>query len=162
MLTTILSHPIDQMNVHSYLTPCAFVNNLNFLFSQDYETSVTTERPRPPIITVVVSSPVIQIIDVGETVQLPCTAFHNIKRVWSILAYSLKIAGIKSTQTILNFTDSNHSILAQRIRSTSSPIIPRTWRSYNHKCSTCWQRCLCMSSWNWRTFRATCHNHSRW
>ncbi|XP_055304959.1 basement membrane-specific heparan sulfate proteoglycan core protein isoform X6 [Sitodiplosis mosellana] len=47
----------------------------------DYDTQVTTQRPVPPTISVVISSPVIQIIEVGETVRLPCTAYHNIQRV---------------------------------------------------------------------------------
>lgn len=52
-----------------------------FICIQEYETQVPTERPVPPTISVVISSPVIQIIEVGETVRLPCSAYHNIKRV---------------------------------------------------------------------------------
>ncbi|XP_031635070.1 basement membrane-specific heparan sulfate proteoglycan core protein isoform X6 [Contarinia nasturtii] len=47
----------------------------------EYEVAVSTESPAPPTISVVISSPVIQIIDVGETVRLPCTAYHNIRRI---------------------------------------------------------------------------------
>lgn len=56
-------------------------NDLFFQFSKDYETITTTERPVPPTISVVISSPVIQIIEVGETVRLPCKAYHNIRHV---------------------------------------------------------------------------------
>lgn len=73
---------------------------LNFIFenkilmtfnciSQDYENVTPTERPVPPTISVVISSPVIQIIEVGETVRLPCTAYHNIRRVSSFFMNNL-------------------------------------------------------------------------
>lgn len=52
-----------------------------FSHPEDYDVATQTPRPVPPTITVVISSPVIQIIDVGETVRLTCSAQHNIKRV---------------------------------------------------------------------------------
>lgn len=43
----------------------------------------TTHRPRPipPTIQVIVSSPVLQIVDVGNTVRLSCSAYHIIKQI---------------------------------------------------------------------------------
>lgn len=64
--------------------------NFNLNSIQEYDVPVQTERPESPTITVVVSSPVIQIIDVGETIRLPCTAYHNIRRV----SYSTKITDL--------------------------------------------------------------------
>lgn len=65
----------------------------------------------PPIITVTVSSPVIQIVDVGQTIRLPCTGYHNIKQVRQRKAekanYSIYVI------RVLNFLDSNYGPLAQ-------------------------------------------------
>lgn len=43
----------------------------------------TTHRPipTPPTIQVIVSSPVLQIVDVGNTVRLSCSGFHIIKKI---------------------------------------------------------------------------------
>ncbi|XP_037037177.1 basement membrane-specific heparan sulfate proteoglycan core protein isoform X11 [Bradysia coprophila] len=43
----------------------------------------TTHRPRPipPTIQVIVSSPVLQIVDVGNTVRLSCSGFHIVKKI---------------------------------------------------------------------------------
>lgn len=43
----------------------------------------TTQRPVPipPTIQVIVSSPVLQIVDVGNTVRLSCSGFHVIKKI---------------------------------------------------------------------------------
>lgn len=69
--------------------------NIIFIFPKDYDVP-QTERPipRPPSISVVISSPVIQIIDVGETVRLPCTGYHNIKRVRKQFSLVFSINGM--------------------------------------------------------------------
>lgn len=56
-------------------------NKSILIFISQEIVEIPTERPVPPTISVVISSPVIQIIDVGETIRLPCTAYHNIQRV---------------------------------------------------------------------------------
>lgn len=62
---------------------------------QDYESEHHTERPVPPTISVVISTPVIQIIDVGETVRVNCSAYHNIKRVSIDITFSTQISELQ-------------------------------------------------------------------
>lgn len=83
---------------------------INIFTKQEYETERPTERPIAPTITVMISSPVIQIIDVGETVRLNCSAHHNIKRV-SIYIYNIFFLHIKIGLFSIRI-DSNHSHLA--------------------------------------------------
>lgn len=54
---------------------------MNSVDYQPIEPSTQRPAPRPPTISVVISSPVIQIINVGETVRLPCSGYNKAKRV---------------------------------------------------------------------------------
>lgn len=46
-----------------------------------FHTEHAPEQPKKPNITVTVSSPVLQIVEVGNTVRLACTGYHIIDRV---------------------------------------------------------------------------------
>lgn len=42
----------------------------------------------PPTITVVISSPVISIVDVGDTIRLPCRGYHVVTKLPIIVRWS--------------------------------------------------------------------------
>lgn len=122
-----------------------------FWNSKDYESVQPTEPPlsKQPTISVVISSPVIQIIDVGETIRLPCNAYNVVKQVsaikspasgarlcwWSCIVKLDLFIG-------LSFLDSDHSHLAQARWTSSGPCIPTTRNTHHFECSTFGQWCL--------------------
>lgn len=46
-----------------------------------FHTEPEPEQPKKPNITVTVSSPVLQIVEVGNTVRLSCSGYHTVDRV---------------------------------------------------------------------------------
>lgn len=103
-----------------------FIYKCDFYPYQDIYDIVTTERPVPPTITVVISSPVIQIIDVGETVQLPCKAFHNIRRVRKYFFFNIYSALRDLSEFSLHF------FFIKRFQSQSYGVKPMDHFQINH------------------------------
>lgn len=101
--------------------------------------------PTPPTITVTISSPVIEIVDVGNTVRLDCQGFNIVKQVRSMretvervvlkplfLNHIQQVGRVHINSTIIIFhVGSDHSSLAQTGWTSTGSGIRRAWLAYH-------------------------------